>query len=205
MKIPQEKNPGVPQGPATLNKSNEPAQAKPKAFAEKLKKGSDLKKNQEPKGPVPPMAPDIGVLSPQFLKQNPIPVAQAGRTDFPPAVQNLSHEIEVVTKTSDASEVNIQFDSKTFDGLKVNIRKEDSGSIAITFQTNNDSTTQVLSKHLPELSQSLAAKGIPISAINLTDGKLNETFSVKEVSESAAGFNSSSGSEGSSGRPRKRR
>lgn len=161
MKVPEQKPKGA--APAAPSKESGPAPSKQKVFSEKMRK-----KKAELEPPFPFGAPlhTAPITEPQSPKQDLGGVSGASRVEVPAPIQNLVHEIEVRVEPGGAAEVRIEFDSKVFDGLRVNIRKED-GAIAIRFTTNSESTSQFLANNLAPLSSALASKGIAVAGIQV--------------------------------------
>src|SRR5262249_20519736 len=107
----------------------------------------------------------------------------ASTVDLPAPIQSLIHEIQLRVEPSGAAEVRIQFDSKTLDGLRVDIRKAETGAIGITFTTDNENTSRLLSNHIPALSHALATKGLPVAAIHV-DSEWTSSGSTGDTGES---------------------
>jgi len=113
--------------------------------------------------------PNKFIFSDQAPNDGPAAVSLASTAELPQSVTGLVHEIQVHVDSSQRAEVRIQFDSSVFDGLRVDIRKVDDGAVSIAFTTNNDKTSDLLSKHVPVLSSALAARGVPVASIQFTD------------------------------------
>jgi flagellar hook-length control protein FliK len=184
VKVP-EQNTNSPKVPDASSKEKKPSSSSPKLFAEKIKKKqADLHLSQTSVPLVPQNT--LGMPQQQLPQHDGAQVSSASASNLPLPIQNLAHEIQVHVEPSGTAEVRIQFESKVFDGLRVDIRKMDDGGIAINFVTKNDNTSQLLSKHVPALSQALASRGIPVNAIQFERGA---TFDESEP------FNSTKGSE----------
>ena len=160
MKVPEQK-PNAATVPAATSKEKMQAPSKRKAFSDKMQK----KKATLELIPAQIAEQNQPVIAPQLQKQNLGSVSTASDPELLAPVQRLADEIHVHIESSGGTEVRIQFDSKVFDGLRVQIRKVDDGAIAITFTTGNENTSQSLSKHLPALSSALTSKGVPVAAI----------------------------------------
>jgi len=80
----------------------------------------------------------------------------------------IGHQIDVFKQEGGAHAVNITFDSKTLEGLQVQIRQND-GELAIRFVTQSDHVSKLLSRHSGELREALAGKGVRIGNIAITN------------------------------------
>jgi hypothetical protein len=81
-------------------------------------------------------------------------------------VQSIVHEILVVTKAGGPPIVDVQFNSKTLDGLRVRVsgNKEE---IAIRFSTSSESVLQLLKQHVGALSDALQTKGLQVAPVQI--------------------------------------
>jgi len=90
----------------------------------------------------------------------------------PPQIEKLTteigHQIDVFEQEGGTQAVNITFDSRTLDGLQVQIRQHD-GELAIRFVTHSDNVSKLLSRHSGELREALAGKGVRIGNIAITN------------------------------------
>ncbi len=86
-------------------------------------------------------------------------------------IQALVQEILVVSKPDGQQSVEIQFNSKSLDGLNVKISQEQN-QIAIRFSTASASVSELLSRNLDQLSDGLQRKGVQLAPIQveLTSG-----------------------------------
>jgi flagellar hook-length control protein FliK len=75
-------------------------------------------------------------------------------------VRDLVQEIVLVTQPTGAQAVDVQFNSRTLQNLKVRISK-DGEQISIRFSSPNDTVSQLLSRNVEQLSSALAARGVP--------------------------------------------
>lgn len=76
----------------------------------------------------------------------------------------IGHQIDIFKQGGRLESVNITFDSKTLEGLQVQIRQQD-GAMAIHFVTQSDNVSNLLSGHTGELREALTSKGIRIRNI----------------------------------------
>jgi flagellar hook-length control protein FliK len=97
-------------------------------------------------------------------------VTETQAVGVPQRIQELVQEIRVRLEPNGPSQVEIQFGSQVFEGLRVNIVKE-AGKVAIHFATAGEAGAQVLSAHIPALSNALAAKGIVVGSISLNESR----------------------------------
>jgi hypothetical protein len=195
MKVPE----GQPNGEkviAATSKQKGPATSK--LFADKMHKKSAAKHSSP--GPLQFAPQDLPGMAQRSLQQDPRSISQTSGTDLPLQMQNLVREIQAHVDPSGGAEVRIQFESNVFDGLRVDIKKGEEGQIAITFLTQNESTSQFLSKHISTLSGALASRGVPVASIQLDT---NERFTSNEPFESKR-FDSGGSSKQNVGRQRKR-
>jgi len=93
-------------------------------------------------------------------------------TTAPAPIENLTteigHQIDVFKQEGGAQAVNITFDSKTLEGLQVQIRQQD-GEMAIRFVTQSDNVSKLLSRHTGELREAFAGRGVRIGNIAITN------------------------------------
>lgn len=90
----------------------------------------------------------------------------------PPQVDSLAtevgHQIDIFKQDGATKGLNITFDSKTLEGLHVQIRQQD-GELAIRFVTQSDNVSKLLSRHTGELRDALESKGIKIRNIAISN------------------------------------
>ena len=90
----------------------------------------------------------------------------------PPEVNSLvnevGHHIDIFKQDGATKAINITFDSKTLEGLQVQIRKQD-GALAIRFVTQSDNVSKLLSRHTGDLQEALESKGVKISNIAISN------------------------------------
>ncbi len=85
---------------------------------------------------------------------------------LPPAMQNLVQEIVVATGPENKARVDIQLNSKTFDGLKISITHE-KGSVAIQMTSATPEVAAVLNRNVDQLQVALVERGVPVSSIRV--------------------------------------
>jgi flagellar hook-length control protein FliK len=78
----------------------------------------------------------------------------------------LVQEILVVAEPNGANRVEIQFNSTTLEGLRVQI-SQDQDQIAIRFSAASALTSNLLSRNLDQLSAALHSKGLQVSPIQV--------------------------------------
>ena len=81
-------------------------------------------------------------------------------------IQNLVSEILVSATPEGGKSVEVQFNSKTLAGLKVQITGT-GDHLSIRFSTSSQSVSQLLSRNIGQLSQALEAKGLQIAPIQI--------------------------------------
>ena len=90
----------------------------------------------------------------------------------PPQIDSLvtevGHQIDIFKQNGETKSVNITFDSKTLEGLQVQIRQQD-GGLAIRFVTQSDNVSKLLSRHTGELRDALENKGVKIGNIAISN------------------------------------
>jgi hypothetical protein len=86
------------------------------------------------------------------------------------ALDGLAHEILVVAGPGTDPKVELQFNSKTLDGLNVRIERKierKGDEISIRFLTGSDSVAQLLTRNSTQLSEALLAKGLHVAPIQV--------------------------------------
>lgn len=112
------------------------------------KAGAFTKVMQEAGTPPPPMG--------SMPVESAAAEAKAVRAvELPPALEGLVEEIGVNLQNS---EVRIQFDAKTLDGLQVRIARE-GGKLAVEMSCRSAETSRLLAQHVQGLSHALENRG----------------------------------------------
>jgi flagellar hook-length control protein FliK len=97
-------------------------------------------------------------------------IAQPGAS-APPQIEKFATEmgdqIDIFKQGGKAEAVNITFDSKTLEGLQVQIRQQE-GDLAIRFVTQSENVSNLLSHHTGELREALTSKGVRIRNITIS-------------------------------------
>lgn len=99
---------------------------------------------------------------------------QAGMVSEPPvetrseaaSIQGLAHEILVVAQPNGQRGIELQFNSKTLDGLHVKISQEQD-QISIRFSTASASVSDLIARNLDQLSDALQHKGLQLAPIQV--------------------------------------
>jgi flagellar hook-length control protein FliK len=90
----------------------------------------------------------------------------------PPQIDGLAtevgHHIDIFKQDGKTSAINITFDSKTLEGLHVQIRQQD-GELAIRFVSQSDNVSKLLSRHTGDLREALENKGVKIRNIAISN------------------------------------
>jgi flagellar hook-length control protein FliK len=81
-------------------------------------------------------------------------------------IQGLVQEILVVAQPNGQHSVELQFNSKSLDGLHVKISQEQD-QIAIRFSTASASVSELISRNLDQLSDALHRKGLELAPIQV--------------------------------------
>lgn len=158
-------------------KSNEQAHRE-KENDVKSKKDTDDSHKNATSSPVPALPTDslaVSISSPVGSTQSassvsaksPQPVASAS-----PQIEKLAtevgHQIDIFKQEGSTQAINITFDSKTLEGLQVQIRQQ-GGELAIRFVTQSDNISKLISQHTGELKEALTDKGVKIRNIAVTN------------------------------------
>ncbi len=99
-----------------------------------------------------------------------------------PAIERLAAEITIIERGADLHEVHIQFDSKTLNGLRVQLTRE-AGQVSIRFLTRSDETANLIAHHVPQLAQSLQSKGVQVGEIQLQTPNRREQLRGQRVNQ----------------------
>jgi flagellar hook-length control protein FliK len=132
---------------------------KKKGFSKAMEKARD--KQGEAEGAA-------NVMQPQ-AKLNDLSVADVKQTRAASEVRltdNLVQEILVINRGSGSQEVHIQFDSKTMDGLRVQIQREN-GVLSVKLMSQSDESAKLLSSNADQLAAALQAKGVQVATIQV--------------------------------------
>ncbi len=81
-------------------------------------------------------------------------------------IQALVQEILVVAQPNGKQSVELQFNSKTLDGLRVKIT-QDQDQIAIRFSAASASVSELISRNVDQLSDALHRKGLQLAPIQV--------------------------------------
>lgn len=141
------------------------------------KDGGDAQKKSPPAAldlaSINPLAADA---SPSHFSQSPLAadpgkVAQPGAS-IPPEIERLTtemgHQVDIFRQGGKAEAINITFDSKTLEGLQVQIRQQE-GELGIRFVTQSDNVSKLLSRHTGELREALTSRGVKIGSIAISN------------------------------------
>ncbi len=100
------------------------------------------------------------------FEPSPVRTASAGALAEPATITALADEITASLQTGSTSAVDIQFSSKTLQGLHVRVVKvgED---ISVRFTTNSDSVAALLTRNTDSLTAALQARGFQVGAVTV--------------------------------------
>lgn len=116
-----------------------------------------------------PMQPGMPRME-QPLQQFGAQVSEAQPTATPPAIGALVNEmvqqIRVEAPPGQPPQVTIEFNSKTLDGLKVQIGQHE-GKLVVHFETGSDKVSQLLSQNIGALNQNLTNQGYQVGVIDI--------------------------------------
>lgn len=126
--------------------------------------------------------PDESALSaaippPAFALRNDVAPVEAGSgpTSVPPALEGLVNELVSVAGPDGSHAVDIQFDSRTLQGLHVRVTRNSEG-VSIQLQTASDDVARLLSRNLDRLQHALETKGVPSPALRIETGTAPAAF-----------------------------
>ena len=85
-------------------------------------------------------------------------------------IQALVQEIWHTVGAQGQEKVDIQLNSKVFEGLKIQIVRQP-GAFDVRFQSASEGIAQLLTQNLGALAQSLAAHGVPVGQIRVNDAE----------------------------------
>lgn len=91
---------------------------------------------------------------------------QVRAVQLPPALEGLVQEIQVSARDMQSSDVRIQFDSKTLDGLQVRITREN-GKLAVELNCRSAEVSRLLRQHVEGLGHALESRGYPGATIEV--------------------------------------
>jgi flagellar hook-length control protein FliK len=110
--------------------------------------------------PVPQQAAALDQVSPPvdaLSRTSPIP-------DLEKLVGEIVQEIHSFQSADGSRHVDIQFDSKTLQGLHVHIEQRNN-ALAVQFSTRSDAVAALLTHHSRELGEALGSRGIKVSEV----------------------------------------
>ena len=152
--------------------------------ADDKKDGQDVHKGSPAAAPAPvvqhaqvtpvPTVGGVDSLSPAVSSSASVAASKTSHTaaTAPPQIDSLvtevGHQIDIFKQNGETKSVNITFDSKTLEGLQVQIRQQD-GGLAIRFVTQSDNVSKLLSRHTDELRDALENKGVKIGNIAISN------------------------------------
>jgi flagellar hook-length control protein FliK len=104
----------------------------------------------------------FGEVTPDVSSAQPV----APKQPIQALVQEITHSVSVQGQ----EQVDIQLNSKVFDGLKIQIVRQP-GAFDIRFESASDKVAQLLSRNEGALAQSLAAHGVPVGQIRVNESE----------------------------------
>jgi len=120
----------------------------------------------------------VGESTPQVSSAQPV--------TFKQPIQALVQEIWHSVSTQGQEQVDIQLNSKVFEGLKIQIVRQP-GTFDIRFESSSDVVAQLLARNVGALTQSLAAHGVPVGQIRVNDTESARWMSRKAQSRPQSG------------------
>jgi len=98
------------------------------------------------------------------------PSVSAARLNVEHLAAEIVQHIHAATTADGRRSVEIQFNSKTLDGLQV--RVEDSkGSITVSFAARTENVAALLENQAPQLKRALEARGMTVANVSVTGSK----------------------------------
>ena len=120
----------------------------------------------------------VGESTPQVSSAQPVTPKQP--------IQALVQEIWHSVSTQGQEQVDIQLNSKVFEGLKIQIVRQP-GTFDIRFESSSDVVAQLLARNVGALTQSLAAHGVPVGQIRVNESEPARWMSRKAQSRPQSG------------------
>ncbi len=102
----------------------------------------------------------------QFTTADTVKSAEPGAAaaDIQALAAEVGAHIDLHGQSGTTQTLNMTFDSKTLQGLQVQIRRQD-GEVAIHFIAQSDSVASLLKNHVSELRDTLTSKGVKVGLI----------------------------------------
>jgi len=174
---------------AAKDAASTPTQEKPKRrFSEVLEE----KKRTGEDGSAQAVAAVIPV-PPPFAPVCDVPHVDAGQgvrpVELDHLLASLVQEISVVAPPDGASSVEIQFDSRTLDGLHVRVQKAGEG-VEVRFSTSSESVSRLLSDNIGKLAEALVERGYVAPNVSVQRAQGPPAFSTNESGRSGRDGNS---------------
>lgn len=169
MKVDDARNPIAGTGKTLPAKRPNSASGSFYEILERKLENPEPRKGQEGERFTPP--DDAALVSPGLI---PADQNQVGMASEPPvqmrsepaSIQALAHEILVVAQPNGQRSIEVQFNSKTLDGLHVKISQQQD-QISIRFSTTSASVSDLISRNLDQLSDALQHKGLQLAPIQV--------------------------------------
>jgi hypothetical protein len=171
MKVPSD--PGAAPAP-TPSRSGESSATESKSFDKVLERKSEDRQGKKVRGPkIPGLEGDakegVGEFAAQFSPFRQADPGEVGKSGALPEIRMLDglvREILVEAGPGVNPKVEVQFQSRTLEGLNVRIVKN-GDEISIRFLTGSESVAQLLNSNKDQLSQALLAKGLHVAPIQV--------------------------------------
>jgi hypothetical protein len=162
---------GNPEGAGTgrTASSNAPAKSRSR-FSEVLKEDKHRGADARAKDGEESLAANAGapVLSPPlpFGDVAPVDAGQAVAVPTTTLLASLVQEITVEAPPGGNASVDIQFDSRTLDGLQVRVQKK-GDNVEVRFTTSSDAVSQLLTANAQSLADALVERGYVAPAVSV--------------------------------------
>src|SRR5262249_221930 len=127
-----------------------------------------LKEEQSPTG--------MPVAALPFLSFDAAPVESGREISRPDALLgSLVHEITVAVPSDSSSSVDIQFDSRTLDGLHVRVQNS-GGGVDVRFSTSSETVSRLLTANSSSLVEALVQRGYVAPAVSVHPAEGSTTY-----------------------------
>jgi flagellar hook-length control protein FliK len=145
--------------------SKEPSKSFAKVLAEKKEGAAPAGPTAEVQSGAAPM-PAAAQRGPEIATTE---VSAAHAVNVPDQLKGIVDEITVALPQSGPQHVEIQLNSKTLQGLKINITR-DQGQVNIQFQTQSPQVASMLEQNQGSLQQALADRNVRVGSVRVAGG-----------------------------------
>jgi flagellar hook-length control protein FliK len=168
---------GDPTVSDTSNSREKTENSESSSFSKMLAKKRDGQKNSDPfhalqekqQGKADSGTSTVADAPPQTMDRSiqSVQVESKHIVAVPPELQQVVREISAAVNAAGNHQVQIELNSSSLKGLRINIEKQAEG-VAIQFQSNSDQVSGLLSRNVDSLMQGLGDRGITVSNISIS-------------------------------------